>query len=148
MVMLMEAFHLPMWLKLPLFLGSTAMCYWHYDRGSFNIWWNVFCDRSHSHGIGSKLFDRFEIWQASLQQCCRDACQISERLDKNSSWRLCKISDKTFYVILKWSSDVLNLVLSRISTAGSLPLSSLLNMNYLWLENSVVIVKNDMWCMK
>ena len=26
---------------------------------------------------------RFEIWQASRQRCCRDACQISERLEKS-----------------------------------------------------------------
>ena len=30
-----------------------------------------------------KLSYRFEIWQAHRQQCCRSACQISERLDNS-----------------------------------------------------------------
>ena len=33
-----------------------------------------------------KLSYRFEIWQAHRQQCCRSACQISERLD-NSKYK-------------------------------------------------------------
>ena len=33
-----------------------------------------------------KLSHRFEIWQAHRQQCCRSACQISERSD-NSKYR-------------------------------------------------------------
>ena len=30
-----------------------------------------------------KLSDRFEIWQAHRQRCCRCACQISKLLDKS-----------------------------------------------------------------
>ena len=33
-----------------------------------------------------KLWHRFEIWQAHRQQCCRSACQISERSD-NSKYK-------------------------------------------------------------
>ena len=33
-----------------------------------------------------KLSYRFEIWQAHRQQCCRSACQISERSD-NSKYK-------------------------------------------------------------
>ena len=33
-----------------------------------------------------KLSHRFEIWQAHRQQCCRSACQISERSD-NSKYK-------------------------------------------------------------
>ena len=33
-----------------------------------------------------KLSNRFEIWQAHRQQCCRSACQISERSD-NSKYK-------------------------------------------------------------
>ena len=39
--------------------------------------------KSRSRDIDSlKLSHRFEIWQAHRQQCCRCACQISERSDK------------------------------------------------------------------
>ena len=31
------------------------------------------------------LSKRFEIWHAPLQQCCRDACQISERYDHHNT---------------------------------------------------------------
>ena len=35
---------------------------------------------------------RFEIWQATRQQCCRDACQISERLNySRQQSRACEI---------------------------------------------------------
>ena len=46
---------------------------------------------------------RFEIWQASWQQCCRGACQISGRSDysKYKSRDAVRSYDKTSYRILK-----------------------------------------------
>ena len=71
-------------------IPTVPLQLWSYLSHGFRAMFLIAKSRkvSKSRDLYLELYDRFDIWQAPRQQCCRGACQISKRWD-NSNYQSC-----------------------------------------------------------